>query len=333
MALPRILTTPDDYDPVFYTQAGVNVPPYDDTVCDNPDLLRLFIQSVPGHKKVSVSSFLDGRKIVIEGDKVNLNSTPHRKLKADLMSKIWHYRCVGDIWFDELTVRSWYKAPNVVENALLMAVLGQLVDKGYLMTRPKKHRVGDKTIVTAFWYSTSSVYHLAVKNRPVFGHYTYDFFSLPDEWNILDYYDKLTKDKSLSLTPSQGEILYYLTLCAVFVNAGIIPVQYYTRTSKQLSNVFGMGVFFLREQLKALHSFGMVDRLQINNKEFAYGVDTSLFDNPAAPEILQKLTFEPDTFTDFFGEFIGVREMPSELFLLGKVDNEELAQSAGPCAP
>ncbi|HDV1234456.1 TPA: hypothetical protein RH266_004251 [Escherichia coli] len=327
MALPRILTAPEDYDPVFFTQAGVNVPPYDDTVCDNPDLLRLFIQSVPGHKKVSVSSFLDGRKIVMEGDKVNLNSTPHRKLKADLMSKIWHYRCVGDIWFDELAVRSWYKAPNVAENALLMAVLGQLVDKGYLLTRPKHLISGDKTVVTAFWYSTSSVYHLTLTNRPVFGHYTYDFFSLPDEWNILDYYDKLTKDKSLSLTPLQGEILYYLTLCAIFVNAGIIPVQYYTRTSNQLSEVFGIGARYLREQCKILYPLGLVDRLQVNNKEYSYGVNTSLFYNADAPELLQKLTFEPDTFTDFFNEFIGVREMPSELFLLGKVDNKELEEA------
>ncbi|HGX5868368.1 TPA: hypothetical protein ACNE32_005002 [Escherichia coli] len=323
MALPHILIAPEDYDPIFFTQAGVNVPPYDDTVCDNPDLLRLFIQSVPGHKKVSVSSFLDGRKIVMEDGVVNMNATPHKRLRADLMSKIWHYRCVGDIWFDELVVRSWYKSPDVAENALLMAVLGQLVDKGYLMTRPKKCRVGDKIVVSSFYYSTSSVYHLSLRERPVFGHYTYDFFSLPQEWDILDYFANLTKDQSLPVTHLQGEILYYLTLVAVFVNAGIIPVDYYVRTSGQLSEVFGIGSRYMREQLKTLHSLGLVDKLQVNNKELAYGVDTSLFNNPAAPEILQRLTFDPDTFADFFGEFIGVREMPSELFLLGKVDNEE----------
>lgn len=323
MALPQILTAPEGYDPVFFTEGGVNIPPYDDTVCDNPDLLKLFIQSVPGHKKVSVSSFLDGRKIVMEDGVVNMNATPHKKLRADLMLKIWHYRCIGDIWFDELTVRSWYKAQDVAENALLMTVLGQLVDKGYLTTRPRKCRVGDKIVISSFWYSTSSVYHLSLRERPVFGHYTYDFFSLPQEWDILDYYDKLTKDRAISLTPLQGEILYYLTLVAVFVNAGIVPVDYYVRTSGQLSEVFGIGSRYLREQLKTLHSLGLVDKLQVNNKEFAYGVDTSLFNSPAAPEILQRLTFDPDTFTDFFDEFVGVREMPSKLFLLGKVDKQE----------
>lgn len=323
MALPRILTASEDYDPIFFHQEGVNIPHYDDTICDNTDLVKLFIQSVPGHKKVSVSSFLDGRKIVMEGGVINMNATPHKKLRADLMLKIWHYRCVGDIWFDELAVRSWYKAPNVAENALLMAVLGQLVDKGYLLTRPKRYISGDKTVVTAFWYSTSSVYHLSLRERPVFGHYTYDFFSLPQEWDILDYFANLTKNQSLPVTHLQGEILYYLTLMAIFVNAGVVPVDYYVRTSGQLSEVFGIGSRYLRGQLKALHSFGLVDKLQLNDKEFAYGVDTSLFEDPAAPEILQRLTFDPDTFADFFDEFIGVREMPSELFLLGKVDNKE----------
>lgn len=325
MALPHILTTPKDCDSLFFPQPG-EVVIHDDTMA-NPDLIELGLHPQQIEIRKPVRWYLKkgdelGKIYYHAGNKIdNLTELGPKKLRLFLLESIHHYCTTVDDWLTLFDIYSWFSPQDMAERQVLLKMLDALDDVGYVMTR----RVTDSNGRPHIEYSSTSWIRNALPMDRLFKEHYTDLRSLREEREILQFLDKLTKRRHLKIKPLHGDVFYYMILSAVWVQMGITTPEYYVRTSDQVSVALGITDRAAREILSGLFQSGLLDRIQLNGKDYAYGVNTDIFyKEPDAPAILKELTFESGDAADYcrrYGSFCEI--LPSERFLFGKVDNGE----------
>ncbi|PBT75440.1 hypothetical protein [Escherichia coli] len=328
MALPRILTTPAapaEDDSIFYAKQGEN--DVHDNTMDNPSLIELGLHPRLEEIRKPVRAYLRkgaelGKIYFHAGNKIdNLTELGPKELRLFLLGNIHHYCTTVDDWLTLFDIYSWFATQDVPERQVLLKMLDELDDVGYIRTR----RVTDPNGRPHIEYSSTSWIRNALPLDRLFKEYYTDIRSLRNEREILQFLVKLTKRRHLKIKPLHGDVFYYMILVAVWVQMGITPPEYYVRTSEQISVALGISDRAAREILSGLFQSGLLDRLQLNGKEYAYGVNTDIFyKEPDAPVILKELTFESGDATEYcrrYGSFCEI--LPSERFLYGKVDKGE----------
>lgn len=334
MALPTFITGDEVCESLFdtfFTDDGV----IHDNTMDNPHLIELGIHPRPNEVRKPVRAYLEkgpelGKIYYHAGNKIdNLTDLGPKDLRLFILGNVHHYCTTVDSWLTLLDICSWFATQDMPERQVIVMMLGELAAAGYLRTKTTQDSYGRERTV----YSSTSWLRNALPRDRLFKEYYTDIRSLREEREILQFLDKLTKRRHLKIKPLHGDVLYYMILCAVWVQMKMTLADYYVRTSDQIATALGLNPPIVRQILSELYQFGLLDRSQQNGKEYAYGIDTTLFNELDAPAILKEITFDFDESAAYRLRYGSFCEMPSQSFLLGKVDKGELAQSAGPCAP
>lgn len=337
MALPDFITGDEICEPLFdpfFIDNG-NSPKDEgvihDNTMNNPHLIELGIHPRPNEVRKPVRAYLEkgpelGKIYYRAGNKIdNLTDLGPKDLRLFMLGNVHHYCTTVDSWLTLMDICSWFATQDVPERQVIIMMLDELVTAGYLRT--KTVVIDDVSGRERTLYSSTSWLRNALPRDRLFKEYYTDIRSLQEEREILQFLDKLTKRKGLKIKPLHGDVLYYMILCAVWVQMKTTPADYYVRTSDQVVTALGLNPPIVRQILFELYQFGLLDRSRPNGKEYVYGVDTNLFAESDAPAILKEITFDFTESAAYRLRYGNLCEMPSQLFLLGKVDNEELEKN------
>ncbi|EKK0303177.1 hypothetical protein PJ747_004591 [Escherichia coli] len=286
---------PDFEDDDLFFPEGVGF--IHDNTMDNPDLIELGLHPHPKEVRKPVRAYLKkgdelGKIYYHAGNKIdNLTELGPKKLRLFLLENIHHYCTTVDSWLTLLDICSWFSTQDMPERQVLIKMLDELDDTGYVKTK----RVVDNYGRPRIMYSSTSWTRNALPLDRLFKGYYTDVRALRQEREILEYLDRLTKRKGLKIKPLHGDVLYYMILCAVWVCMGITDSKYYTRTGTQISVALGITERTARKIFSGLYQAGLLDRISLNGKDYAYGVNTDLFYKESdAPAILKEMVFKGD---------------------------------------